>query len=73
MPIGVTPLDDFWRDLRFAVRALRRAPGYTAVALLTLGIGIGGTVAAFTVVDAALLTPLPFPEPDRIVGRCGPT
>ncbi|NOT08143.1 MAG: ABC transporter permease [Gemmatimonadales bacterium] len=64
---GMTPVDDLVRDLRFAVRSLRRAPGYTAVALLTLALGIGGSVAVFTMVNAALIQPLPFPAPDRVM------
>jgi len=55
------------RDLRFAARALWRQPGFTAVAILTLALGIGATTAIFTVVDTVLLRPLPFPDAGRIV------
>lgn len=57
----------FWQDLRHAVRTLRRAPGFTAASILTLTLGIGATTAVFSVVDAVLINPLPFPEPDRLV------
>lgn len=70
---GITPVEDLGRDLRFAVRSLRRAPGYTAVALLTLALGIGGTIAVFTVVNGTLLQSLPFPDPGHIVAVSGVT
>src|SRR6185437_5877434 len=54
-------------DLRYGFASLLRAPGFTAVVVGVLALGIGGTVAMFSVVDAVLLKPLPFPEPDRIV------
>ncbi|MEZ5318275.1 MAG: ADOP family duplicated permease [Vicinamibacterales bacterium] len=53
-------------DLRFAWRTLRRSPGYAAAALLTLGIGIGASVAIFSAVNDVLLRPLPFPDPSRL-------
>lgn len=55
------------RDLRLGARRLRRKPGYALVSVLTLGLGIGASVAMFTVVNAVVLRPLPFPEPDRLV------
>src|SRR5262245_17384784 len=60
-------IDDLSRDLRYAGRSLRRNPGFSAVVLATLGIAIGAVVTVFSIVDAWLLRPLNFPQPDRLV------
>jgi putative ABC transport system permease protein len=60
-------VDDVWQDLRYAVRMLRNEPGFAMAAILTLALGIGANSAILALVDATLLRPLPFPEPDRLV------
>jgi putative ABC transport system permease protein len=55
------------QDLRYGIRTLLRSPGFTAVALLTVALGIGANSAIFSFVDGAMLRPLPYPEAERIV------
>jgi putative ABC transport system permease protein len=62
----VMSIETIGRDLRYALRSLRKSPGFTVVALLTLALGFGANIAVFTVVNGVLFRPLPFPDPGRL-------
>jgi predicted permease len=65
------PLESFLQDVRFALRQMRRAPGFTATAVLTLALGIGANAVIYTLVDSILLRPLPYAQQDRLVRIAG--
>ncbi|MGH9162331.1 MAG: ABC transporter permease, partial [Vicinamibacteraceae bacterium] len=64
---GLPWLEDFWTDLRYAARTLRRAPGFTTAVVLTFALGIGASTAIFSVVSSVLLEPLPYEHPGQLI------
>ena len=64
---GFPAVETLIRDLRYGARGLRRSPGFTTAAVVTLGLGIGATTAVYSLVDHVLLRALPYPESDRLI------
>jgi putative ABC transport system permease protein len=64
---GIPWIEDLWRDFRFALRALKKTPGFVTIAVVVIAVGIGVNTAVFSVIDAVLRKPLPYPNPHELV------
>lgn len=64
-------MEELWRDVRFSARTLAKAPAFTLIAVATLALGIGVNTAIFSVINAILLRPLPYPQAERLVFLTG--
>src|SRR5579862_7604719 len=64
---GLPSIESLLQDVRYAARSLRKQPGFTAIAILTLAVGIGANTAIYTVLDATMLRSLPYRDPDRLM------
>jgi putative ABC transport system permease protein len=64
-------IEDLWQDFRFSLRSLLKRPGFTAIVLIALGLGIGANTAIFSLVNAVILQPLPYRDPDRLISVYG--
>src|SRR5579885_290289 len=64
---SIFQMRNVFRDVRYSLRTLTKSRGFTAVAVVTLALGLGASTAIFSVLDAVLLRPLPYPKPDQVV------